>query len=377
MADIKQIIGSKYESINAHMFSIEALCKGYDTDVGKGLTKEQAQENLRKYGPNKMKNMPECTMVKRDGEFQRIMTEDLVPGDITLIEGGSGNFGFIAGDIRIVSIMEPVYVESYFLYNDCLNYLKEMTAEQTSEDPLETNNLIFHGTSVFAGRCVGLVFQTGENMLLSDVSPEKLATPELPDSEDDEKEGGGLLSSIASGIKGIFGSKNEEDRSDPLEFDFHNGTIESICKMFSTEVEKGLTTEQAAINREKSGKNKYNYYEKIMNYTKCKRDGELKNMMSRRITIGDIIFLKAPQVVPADIRIIEASADCTVNNSNLTGSGEAKKVSIEKTHENPMETENVAFAMTKITTGTCTGIVVNVGKNTIIGRLSGLSSTLG
>jgi len=373
MADIKQIIGSKYESINAHMFSIDALCKGYDTDIGKGLTKEQAQENLRKYGPNKMKNMPECTMVKRDGEFQRIMTEDLVPGDITLIEGGSGNFGFIAGDIRIVSILEPVYVESYFLYNDCLNYLKEMTAEQTSEDPLETNNLIFYGTSVFAGRCIGLVFQTGENMLLSDVCPEKLATPELPDSEDDEKEG--LLSSIASGIKGIFGSKDEEERNDS--FDFHNATIESICEMFSTDVEKGLTTEQAAINREKSGKNKYNHYQKIMNYTKCKRDGELKNMMSRRLTIGDIIFLKAPQVVPADVRIIEASADCTVNKSNLSGDSEAKKVSTEKTHENPLETENVAFAMTKITTGTCTGIVVNVGKNTIMGRLAGPVSILG
>ena len=185
------VIGSKYESINAHMFSIEALCKGYDTDIGKGLTAEQAKENLKKYGPNKMKNMPECTMVKRDGEFQRIMTEDLVPGDITLIEGGSGNFGFIAGDIRIVNIMEPVYVESYFLYNDHLNYIKEMTAEQTSEDPLETNNLIFYGTSVFAGRCLGLVFQTGENMLLSDVCPDKLATPELPDSEDEEKGSGG------------------------------------------------------------------------------------------------------------------------------------------------------------------------------------------
>jgi len=374
MADIKQIIGSKYESINAHMFSIEALCKGYDTDIGKGLTAEQAKENLKKYGPNKMKNMPECTMVKRDGEFQRIMTEDLVPGDITLLEGGSGNFGFIAGDIRIVNIIEPVYVESYFLYNNHLNYIKEMTAEQTSEDPLETNNLIFYGTSVFAGRCLGLVFQTGENMLLSDVCPDKLATPELPDSEDEEK---GLLSSIASGLKGIFGSKSEEEGPGPLDFGFHNDTIENICEMFSTDIEKGLTTEQAKINRAKSGKNKYNHYEKIMNYTKCKRDGELQNIMSRRLTIGDIIILKAPQVVPADLRIIEVSADCTVNKSGLSGESELKKVSTEKTHENPLETQNVVFALTKITTGTCTGIVVNVGKDTIMGKLSGLTSTLG
>ena len=162
-----------------------------------------------------------------------------------------------------------------------------------------------------------------------------------------------------------------------MDFGFHNDTIENICEMFSTDIEKGLTTEQAKINRAKSGKNKYNHYEKIMNYTKCKRDGELQNIMSRRLTIGDIIILKAPQVVPADLRIIEVSADCTVNKSGLSGESELKKVSTEKTHENPLETQNVVFALTKITTGTCTGIVVNVGKDTIMGKLSGLTSTLG
>jgi len=375
--DIKQIIGSKYEGINAHMFSIEALCKGYDTDVENGLTANQAKENLRKYGPNKMKNMPECCMVKRDGEFQRIMTEDLVPGDITYIEGGSGNFGFLAGDIRIVKIQQPVFVESYFLYKDCLNYLKEMTEEQTSEDPLKTNNLLFHGTSVFAGGCIGLVFQTGKDMLLSDVPLELLATPELPESEDEDKESGGLLSSIAKGITGMFQSKEEDDLSGPSEFSFHVDTIAHICEMFSSDVEKGLTTEQAAINREKSGKNKYNSYEKIMNYTKCKRDGEYKHIMSRRLTIGDIVSLKAPQVVPADIRVVEATADCLVNKSAFNGESEPQKVSTEKTHDNPLETQNIVFATTKLVQGACTGIVTNVGKNTVIGRLSGLSTTLG
>ena len=187
------VVGSKIEGINAHMFSVDALCKGYDTDVDKGLTEEQAKENLKKYGPNKMKNMPECTLVKRDGEFQKIMTEDLVPGDITLIEADSGNFGFITGDIRIVKIMEPVYVESYFLYRDCLNFLKEMTTEQTSEDPLETNNLIFKGTSIFAGRCIGMVFKTGDNMLLNCIDYSLLAPPRIADSDDEDKPSGGML----------------------------------------------------------------------------------------------------------------------------------------------------------------------------------------
>ena len=52
------------------MFSVDALCKGFDTNVDTGLTEEQAKENLNKYGPNKMKNMPECNMVRRDNEWK-------------------------------------------------------------------------------------------------------------------------------------------------------------------------------------------------------------------------------------------------------------------------------------------------------------------
>jgi len=157
------------------MFSVDALCKGYDTNIETGLTEEQAQVNLNKFGPNKIKkkNIPESVMVKREGEFKKINTSDLVPGDVTIIEADS----FIAGDVRIVKILEPILVESYFLYRECVNYMKEMTVDQTSEDPLKTNNLIFYGTSTFSGRCLGLIFQTGEKMLLSDITDDILADP--------------------------------------------------------------------------------------------------------------------------------------------------------------------------------------------------------
>lgn len=370
--NIREIIGSKSEGINAHMFSVDALCKGFDTNVDTGLTEEQAKENLKKYGPNKMKNMPECNMVRRDNEWKKIMTEDLVPGDI--VEAFSGNFEPICGDIRIVKILEPVHVESYFLYKDCLNFLKEMTVEQTSEDPIETSNLIFHGTSVFAGNCIGIVFQTGENMLLSDVSHDLLATPAFAESDDEEHEG--FWKRLGHGIINMFKSK-KEDESHEVEVTYHKDTIEKVCETYNTDVNKGLTAEQVAINQEKSGKNKnFGEYVKIQNYTRCKRNGEFQNILSKGLTIGDIISLKAPQIVPADIRIVEASEDCKVNRSGLTAESEPQKVSVENTHANPLETENVAFASTKITTGTCTGIVVNVGKSTIIGRLAGLNSPL-
>jgi len=153
---------------------------------------------------------------------------------------------------------------------------------------------------------------------------------------------------------------------------YHEMTIEEICEEHSTDVEKGLTTEQAAINQEKSGKNKFTHYNKIQDYTMCKRDGEFRPLLSKRLTAGDIISLKAPQVIPADIRIIETSLDSAVDKSSLTGESGPKKLSLEKTHDNPIETENVAFASTKLTKGTCTGIVVNVGKGTLVAMLGGL-----
>ena len=152
-----------------------------------------------------------------------------------------------------------------------------------------------------------------------------------------------------------------------LNINYHEITIEEICEEHSTDVEKGLTTEQAAINQEKTGKNKFTYYfeNRLQDYTMCKRDGEFQHLLSKRLTAGDIISLKAPQVIPADIRIIEASLDATVNKSSLTGESGPKKLSIEKTHDNPIETENVAVASTKLTKGTCIGIVVNVGQGTL------------
>ena len=153
------------------------------------------------------------------------------------------------------------------------------------------------------------------------------------------------------------------------DFTFHEDALEKICKISNTDIENGLTTEQVAINQEKSGKNKFNEFIEIQKFTKCKRDGEFQVFLSKTLTVGDIIYLNAPQIVPADIRIVEASPDCKVNKSKLTGESENMKVSTEKTHGNPLETENIAFASTKIIMGSCMGIVVNVGKDTIVGQM--------
>merc|ERR1712212_1264942 len=45
-------------------------------------------------------------------------------------------------------------------------------------------------------------------------------------------------------------------------------------------------------------------------------------------------------------------------------------------NENPLETRNLAFFSTNAVEGTCIGMVVNIGDNTVMGRIAGLSSGL-
>jgi sodium/potassium-transporting ATPase subunit alpha len=44
------------------------------------------------------------------------------------------------------------------------------------------------------------------------------------------------------------------------------------------------------------------------------------------------------------------------------------------TNENPLETKNIAFFSTNAVEGTARGMVVNIGDNTVMGRIAGLAS---
>ena len=79
--------------------------------------------------------------------------------------------------------------------------------------------------------------------------------------------------------------------------------------------------------------------------------------------------------MPADIRVLE-SKGFKVDNSSLTGESEPQLRTSEYTHENPLETRNLAFFSTNAVEGTARGIVVNIGDNTVMGRIAGLASGL-
>jgi sodium/potassium-transporting ATPase subunit alpha len=106
----------------------------------------------------------------------------------------------------------------------------------------------------------------------------------------------------------------------------------------------------------------------------CIRDGQPLKIDAMELVRGDIIKCKAGDKIPADIRILECSDDCKVDNASLTGESEPQKRAPECTHKNPLETRNLAFFGTLLPSGTCTGIVVNCGDKTVMGRIATLAT---
>merc|ERR1712012_1450024 len=110
-------------------------------------------------------------------------------------------------------------------------------------------------------------------------------------------------------------------------------------------------------------------------YALVRRNGEKITVKAAELTLGDIVEIKFGDRVPADLRVIEARG-FKVDNSSLTGESEPQTRSPEFTNENPLETRNLAFFSTNAVEGTCVGMVVNIGDNTVMGRIAGLASGL-
>ena len=111
---------------------------------------EKATEALRQL-------LPSYARVRRDGEVQRIMAEELVPGDVILLEEGDR----ISADARLVDENE-LRVDQSTLSGE--SHPVRKTSEALVKEDLtraELPNLIFAGTTVAAGTARAVVFATG------------------------------------------------------------------------------------------------------------------------------------------------------------------------------------------------------------------------
>merc|ERR1711953_840280 len=171
---------------------------------------------------------------------------------------------------------------------------------------------------------------------------------------------GAILCFLAYGIQA---SAYEEPPDDNLYLGIVLSAVVTVTGIFSYYQEA------------KSAKIMESFKNLVPQYAVVRRNGEKITVKAAELALGDIVEIKFGDRVPADLRVIEARG-FKVDNSSLTGESEPQTRSPEFTNENPLETRNLAFFSTNAVEGTCVGMVVNIGDNTVMGRIAGLASGL-
>jgi Mg2+-importing ATPase len=88
---------------------------------------------------------------------------------------------------------------------------------------------------------------------------------------------------------------------------------------------------------------------------------------------GDIVKLAAGDMIPADLRVLQAR-DLFVGQASLTGESlpvEKVAISRESAHKNPLECDTLCFMGTNVVSGTAQAIIIATGGNTWFGQLAG------
>ncbi|MBQ4512266.1 MAG: magnesium-translocating P-type ATPase [Anaerolineaceae bacterium] len=99
-------------------------------------------------------------------------------------------------------------------------------------------------------------------------------------------------------------------------------------------------------------------------------DGK-KEIPIDEIVCGDIIWLSAGDMVPADVRILEAK-DLFISQSSLTGESEPveKFAECENNKVQTTDLPNIAFMGSTVISGSAKAIVIAVGNNTMLGTMA-------
>jgi len=172
---------------------------------------------------------------------------------------------------------------------------------------------------------------------------------------------GAILCFLAYGIQA---SAYEEPPDDNLYLGIVLSVVVTVTGIFSYYQES------------KSAKIMEGFKNLVPQYALVRRNGgEKLTIKADELTLGDMVEIKFGDRCPADLRVIECRG-FKVDNSSLTGESEPQSRGPEFTHENPLETKNLAFFSTNAVEGTCVGMVVNIGDNTVMGRIAGLASGL-
>jgi len=112
--------------------------------------------------------------------------------------------------------------------------------------------------------------------------------------------------------------------------------------------------------------------EKVATTASVLRDGVKKEVKLSEIVPGDVVYLSAGDMVPADARAINTK-DFFINQSSLTGESFPAEKTAEPLKEKGAaitEWSNCLFLGTSVVSGTATAVVVKTGSSTEYGRIA-------
>ena len=113
------------------------------------LKADKAIENLKKMQTTKVK-------VKRDNEIKYIASEEVVRGDIIVLEAGDK----VPADARLIST-NLLKVDESSLTGESVAVLKSNETLKDQTVLSEQKNMIFAGTNIVYGKCIAVVTKTG------------------------------------------------------------------------------------------------------------------------------------------------------------------------------------------------------------------------
>ncbi len=95
--------------------------------------------------------------VRRDGQQMQIDAEELVPGDVVLLESGDK----VPADLRLISV-NNLAIDEAFLTGESIAAVKRVGRLECDTPVSDRRNMAYAGSTVTSGRGIGLVIATGK-----------------------------------------------------------------------------------------------------------------------------------------------------------------------------------------------------------------------
>lgn len=108
--------------------------------------------------------------------------------------------------------------------------------------------------------------------------------------------------------------------------------------------------------------------------TNVRRDGQVRQLSSKDLVVGDVILVEAGDIIPADVRFL-TTQNLKVEEAALTGESVAvdkNSATLDANVDALGDQANMGFMSTNVTAGTATGIVVATGLQTEVGKIANL-----